>query len=187
MVDSISHNQILTGYAHNSSRKEESSSSGNTTDGIQSKQKDLLSVKSESAQALTYSSDSQMVNGEDNKYGMLQSLVANLLKEQGIDTQIMLGDTTVDIATISQEEAQELVAEDGYFGVEQTSERIFQFAVGVAGGDPSRIDAIKEGVDKGFNEAMEAFGGKLPEISYETYDAVMVKLDNWVAESQGVA
>jgi hypothetical protein len=118
---------------------------------------------------------------------MLQKLVAKLLKEQGIDTKIAIGETETDIAAISPEEAQELVSDDGYFGVKQTSERIFQFAVGIAGGDPSRIEAIKEGIDKGFAEAKEAFGGWLPDISFDTYDAVMKKLDDWVAESGAVA
>jgi len=119
---------------------------------------------------------------------MLQSLVANLLKEQGIDTKIVIGDNNeIDIATLTPDEAQALVADDGYFGVKQTSDRIFQFAVGIAGGDPSRIDAIKEGVDKGFQEALDAFGGTLPDISYDTYDTVMDKLDKWVAEAQAAA
>lgn len=102
----------------------------------------------------------------------------------GVDTKIAIGDSEIDIAILTQEEAQELVADDGYFGVEQTSDRIFQFAIGVAGGDPSQIDAIKEGVDKGFQEALKAFGGELPDISYDTYDAVIEKLDNWANESQ---
>ena len=71
--------------------------------------------------------------------------------------------------------------------MEQTSDRIFQFATGIAGGDTSRIEAIKEGITRGFAEAKEAFGGWLPDISYDTYDAVMKKLDDWVAESNVVA
>jgi hypothetical protein len=39
-------------------------------------------------------------------------------------------------------------------------------------------------VDKGFNEALEAFGGTLPEISYKTYDAVMEKLDAWAENAK---
>jgi len=106
-----------------------------------------------------------------------------MLKEQGIDAVVATGDTTMDIGEISQEEAQELVAEDGYFGVAQTSDRIVDFAIGAAGGDPARLEAIKEGVEKGFNEALEAFGGALPDISYDTYDAVMEKLDAWADEA----
>ena len=34
-------------------------------------------------------------------------------------------------------------------------------------------------MNKGFKEALQAFGGSLPDISYDTYDAVMNKLDTW--------
>jgi hypothetical protein len=34
-------------------------------------------------------------------------------------------------------------------------------------------------VENGFQEALDAFGGRLPDISYDTYDAVMKKLDDW--------
>lgn len=49
----------------------------------------------------------------------------------------------------------------------------------MAGNDPARIDAIREGVEKGFQEAQDAFGGELPQISYDTYDSLMNKLDEW--------
>ncbi len=137
--------------------------------------------------AVTYAGDLVLDSEENGRYGLLRDLVASLLREQGIDTLVIDGDTEIDLPALTPEEASELVAEDGYFGVEQTSERIFRFAVGIAGGDPGRIDAIKEGIDQGFQEALEAFNGYLPDISYDTYDAVMEKLDAWVAESQDVA
>ena len=89
-------------------------------------------------------------------------------------------------AAITPAEAEELIGADGYFGVEQTAERIFQFAVGVAGNDPARLDAIKAGIDRGFAEAKEALGDWLPEISYATYDAVLAKLDEWAAGTTAV-
>ena len=188
MVNSVSHNQIL--YSHSttqSSSLDMTIASSRTENGTQTLSSDTISLRSESTQTVTYAGNMQLEAGERSKYGMLQNLVANLLKEQGINTKITIGDTEIDLTAISQDEAKELVSEDGYFGVEQTSERIFQFAVGVAGGDPSRIAAIKEGIDKGFAEAKEAFGDWLPDISYDTYDAVMKKLDAWVAESKAVA
>jgi hypothetical protein len=102
-----------------------------------------------------------------------------MFKEQGIDYKIATDNSEIDISTVTPEEAQELIADDGYFGVEKTSERIFKFAVGMAGGDPAKIDAIREGVKNGFQEALDAFGGQLPDISYDTYDTVMNKLDDW--------
>ncbi len=188
MIDSVSHNQVQnTLYAHKSYNMEASHVSSTSKDGKETLSVDNVSLRSESTLASTYTSDMQLSAEDGARFGMLRDLVTNLLKEQGIDTKIIAGDTEIDIATLTPEDAQELVADDGYFGVEQTSERIFQFAVGIAGGDPSRIDAIKEGVDRGFNEAKAAFGDWLPDISYDTYDAVMEKLDNWVAESENVA
>ena len=112
-------------------------------------------------------------------FDLLRGLVLNMLKEQGIDTKIANGDSTIDLSKISRQDAQKLIAPDGYFGVDQTSDRIVNFAIAAAGADPSRLDAIKEGVDKGFKEALKAFGGSLPDISYDTYNAVMKKLDTW--------
>jgi hypothetical protein len=133
----------------------------------------------------TYSSTLSPVESADKGYEMLRRLVTSMLKEQGIDFQIATaGSSTIDISEISQDEAQALVADDGYFGVEQTSDRIVNFALSLAGGDVNRLDVIKEGVKNGFNEALEAFGGTLPEISYKTFDVVMQKLDAWAAEAQ---
>lgn len=148
---------------------------------------DTVTISRQSATSVTYSSTLTMdqdIKGDG--FDLLRGLVLNMLKEQGIDFKIASGETgaeEIDISQISQEEAQALVADDGYFGVDKTSERIVNFAIGLAGGDPSRLDAIKEGVNKGFNEALEAFGGQLPEISYQTYDAVMQKLDDWAQNS----
>lgn len=137
--------------------------------------------------AATYSSALTMDrNGQGDGFDLLRGLVLNLLREQGIDSLIATKEadgSVIDIGQIDQEEARALVADDGYFGIDQTSDRIVNFAIGMAGGDPSRLAAIKEGVNKGFNEALEAFGGQLPEISYQTYDAVMNKLDDWARDT----
>lgn len=138
-----------------------------------------LSYSSESI--TTYNRSLSLQGTQNDGYDLLRGLVLNIFEKQGIDYTFEAGDTEVDLRSLSQAEAQDLVADDGYFGVEKTSERIFNFAVGIAGGDPSRIDAIREGVQQGFNEALDAFGGWLPDISYDTYDAVMNKLDEWVA------
>ncbi|MFO7832305.1 MAG: hypothetical protein R6V18_10050, partial [Desulfuromonadaceae bacterium] len=123
-----------------------------------------------------------MKTGSEPQLDLLRSLVIKTFEEQGLASKLSTGETSVDIESLSPEQAQELVAEDGYFGVEQTSERIFKSAVSIAGGDPERLDAIMQGVKDGFAEAEKAFGGTLPDISYQTRDAVMEKLNEW-AES----
>ncbi len=121
-----------------------------------------------------------MHTSEDPQLNLLRSLVLQIFEEQGLATKLSMGDASIDIKSLTPGQAQELVADDGYFGIEQTSERIFQGAIGIAGGDPTRLDAILKGVEKGFAEAEKAFGGTLPEISYKTRDAVLEKLSNWV-------
>ena len=113
-------------------------------------------------------------------FTMLRDLFATTLQEQGIALEVSTGDSTINLQTLTPSQAQDLVAEDGYFGVEKTAQRIFDFAVGLAGNDPSRIDAIRAGIEDGFAQAEEAWGGTLPGISYETRDALMGKLDDWV-------
>ena len=111
---------------------------------------------------------------------LLRDLIARTLEDQGIATRIAVEGGEINLQTFTGEEAQPLIAEDGYFGVDKTSDRIVQFAIGLAGNDPARLDAIRQGVEDGFAEAEKAWGGQLPEISYQTLDAIMEKLDNWV-------
>ena len=134
---------------------------------------------------ITYNSSMSLEGTKGDGFDLLRGLVLNIFKEQGIDYKIQTDDGEIDINEISQTEAQELIADDGYFGVEQTSDRIVELAIGIAGGDPSRLEAIKEGVEKGFQEALDAFGGSLPDISYDTYDSVMEKLDIWAGVDAG--
>ncbi len=144
------------------------------------KSTDSVTISHQKEVSMTYESSLTIQTGDmQDQYNLLRGLVANMLKEQGIDFQIANGKQQIDINTISQEEAVELVADDGYFGIEQTSDRIVDFAIAAAGGDTSKLAAIKEGVEKGFSDALEAFGGTLPDISYNTYDAVFQKLDAW--------
>jgi hypothetical protein len=144
---------------------------------------DTVTISQTSETLATYSSSLNITRDiKGDGFDLLRGLVLNILKEQGIDFKIATGETgaeEIDISQLTQEDAQALIADDGYFGVDKTSDRIVDFAMGIAGGDPSRLDAIKEGVDKGFAEALKAFGGQLPDISYDTYDAVMKKLDDW--------
>lgn len=83
-------------------------------------------------------------------------------------------------------EAQKAIADDGIWGVEQTSNRIVEFAKALTGGDPSKIEEMRSAINKGFKEATKTWGKELPEITSKTYDAIMEKLDKWAAESQAI-
>jgi len=164
-------NKNLEGLAKNKTEK--------ATESV-SRQSDSVSISYHEEVSMTYSSTLTIQTGDtQDQYNLLRGLVTNMLKEQGIDFKVANGDQEIDISKLSQEEATGLIADDGYFGVEQTSDRIVDFAIAIAGNDPTRLDAIREGIEKGFNDALEAFGGWLPDISYDTYDAAMNKLDDW--------
>lgn len=140
---------------------------------------DQVSLNLSAETVTTYNSSLSLENKNSDGYDLLRGLVLNIFKDQGIEYTVATDNAEIDIRTLTPEKAQELIAEDGYFGVEKTSERIVQFAIGMAGGDSSRIDVIRQGIEKGFQQALDAFGGSLPDISYKTYDSVMQKLDDW--------
>jgi len=95
------------------------------------------------------------------------------------------GDFTVDAAT--KEQAQKDIAEDGYWGVEQTSQRIFDFACALAGDDVEAMEKMQKAFEKGFKEATGAWGKELPDISQKTRDAVNKKFDEYYNSKKEVA
>ena len=116
----------------------------------------------------------------------LRQMIVNLFKEQGLSARIAVNETTIDFQELTPGQARDLIAEDGYFGVAQTSDRIVETAVALAGSDPEKLDQIKAGIDRGFEMAAQALGGALPDISSRTYDAVMEKLDAWAQAGSAV-
>lgn len=81
------------------------------------------------------------------------------------------------IAELSQEEAAELVSEDGLFGIAQTSERIANFVINGAAGNEDMLRAGREGMLQGFKEAEALWGGELPEISQQTMQESIKMVD----------
>ncbi|GGD47018.1 hypothetical protein GCM10012288_21570 [Malaciobacter pacificus] len=89
------------------------------------------------------------------------------------------------ILELTPQEAQDLVSEDGFFGVEQTSNRVANFVFSFAGDDLELLQKGKEGIIQGFQEAEKLFGGKLPEISYETQNRTLALLDEKISSLGG--
>lgn len=100
---------------------------------------------------------------------------------QAFKEGIQNGTVEVDQATIDK--AKEDVAEDGYYGVEKTSDRLVDFAKAISGGDPEKIELLRDAVVKGFQQAEELWGDELPQISKDTFTATMDKFDAWAKES----
>ena len=81
-------------------------------------------------------------------------------------------------------QAKELISEDGFFGVKQTTARIVDFAKALVGEGASeeQIEKMRAAVQKGFDEVARMFGGfdKLPDVTKETYTAIMQSFDSWI-------
>lgn len=90
------------------------------------------------------------------------------------------GDFTVDAETKAKAQAD--IAEGGYWSVEETSKRILDFATALTGGDPDKLESMRDAFLKGYKQAEEMWGGKLPEISQKTYDAVLKGFDEKAKE-----
>ena len=81
--------------------------------------------------------------------------------------------------TVTPEEqaaAAAAIAEDGPWGVEAVSDRLVNMAVKFADGDESKYNMMKSAIEAGFKMAEAMWGGRLPDISYKTFDATMTKL-----------
>lgn len=121
----------------------------------------------------------------------LRSIVEQLITKQGTafgkatDDEmwkfLAKGEFTVSADVKAQAEAD--IAEDGYWGVEQTSDRILDFAKALAGNDPDKAEEMLEAFKEGFKQATKAWGDELPEISQKTYDAVQEKFEVWKNET----
>lgn len=81
------------------------------------------------------------------------------------------------ITELSVDEAKDLVSEDGFFGVTQTSNRVSDFVFSFAGEDLELLQKGRDGIVQGFEEAKEMFGGELPEISYKTQERTLALID----------
>ena len=151
----------------------------------QTVQQEVNTERKEEVKALQ---DEYQVSKEANLTQLLstvQALVDNRAGEKSFEVQYEefqsflkdIGYEGKAIADLSPEEATELVSEDGFFGVAQTSERIANFVIAGSGGDENLLRAGREGVLQGFKEAEEIWGGKLPDISYETIDKAVALID----------
>ncbi len=81
------------------------------------------------------------------------------------------------ITQLSVDEANELLSEDGFFGITQTSDRVANFVFSFAGDDLELLQKGRDGVVQGFEEALKMFGGELPEISYKTQERTLSLID----------
>lgn len=127
---------------------------------------------------------SQTVTGNSLSQGSLASKdtkdVLNFLSGKGSLDGLTLEDIGYEgkpITQLSEDEATELLSDEGFFGITQTSNRVSDFVFSFAGDDLELLEKGREGIVKGFEEAEKLFGGELPEISYKTQERTLSLID----------
>ena len=162
------------------------------------------SSESSSKQTKTYKPNPELVEklkkDQETRKQQLLDLVRKMFNQQAttvatadVDIKIpsedelwkTLASGKFEVDEETKKQATEDISEDGYWGVNKTSERILDFANALTGGDPSKLQTMVDAFKKGYEQAEKTWGGKLPEISQKTYNAVMNGFKK-LAEENGI-
>ncbi len=91
-----------------------------------------------------------------------------------------LADGNYEVDEETQAQAKEAISEDGEYGVKKASERMFQFALALTGGDEEKMKEMQDAVAKGYEKAEKTWGKELPEISKQTLEATNKLFDDYL-------
>ncbi len=108
-------------------------------------------------------------------------------KANGNDIWTLLSGGKVNVSAAEKAQAQKDIGEDGYWGVKQTSQRLFDFASALAGDDVEKMKKMQAAMEKGFKLATKSWGKDLPGICGETLDAANKLFDEYYKSKESEA
>jgi len=130
----------------------------------------------------------------EERTASLRSLVERMMKKQGktvAESGVLDFENGTNLAQVfkglevdeeTRLQAQKDTAEDGYWGAEKTSDRILEFAKGLAGDDPELAKKMLGAIKQGFEEAGKAWGEDLPGLCQDTMKLALEKVNKWIDE-----
>ncbi len=161
--------------------------SADTTATNNSKNKNYVTLSKENKAIVE-----QLKADAEQRTAQLRSLVESMILKQNKTFQVgsltdermyeMLRKGELEVSPEVRAQAQKDIAEDGYWGVEQTSERLFSFAKAISGGDVSKAEDLIAAMEKGFKLATKSWGDDLPEICQNTLKSATEKIRNWAKQ-----
>jgi hypothetical protein len=192
-VNGVTNNVAQTyGYKadkKNESKTEENKSNAGKDSGV------IYEPSEEASKTQKYKPDAETIArlkaDADNRKAQFVEMVRQMLTSQGNavnkanDIWSLLREGKLDVDAATRDQAIKDISEGGYWSVEETSKRILDFATALTGGDPDKIDEMQRAFEKGFKMAEKMWGGKLPEISQKTFDAVIAGFDK-MREDAGI-
>jgi len=116
----------------------------------------------------------QLKQDMEARQNQLSSIVQEMLgKQAGASNlaSLFTADKLKNVSAADIAQAKQDVSEDGYYGVKQTSQRLFDFACALAGDDVEKMKEMQAAMEKGFKLATKAWGTDLPDICQNTIDA----------------
>lgn len=93
-----------------------------------------------------------------------------------------IGYTGKNPLSMNKDELNALIGENGFFGLQNTANRIADFVIQGAGDDLEKLQKGFEGMKNGFKEAEKLWGGKLPQLSQDTIDKAIEKVSAKIDE-----
>lgn len=190
-INSVESTAAYTAPVQQNTKTAEKADTSKTTaedTGVVYEKSTTSSQKNTYSQKATYSKESivaRLKADAEARTSQLRSLVEQMMSSQGQkigqadDMWKFLASGNYTVSPEVKAQAQADIADDGYWGVEQTSDRIVEFAKALTGGDSEKAEEMRAAFEKGFKAATKSWGSKLPDISQRTYDAVMKKFDEW--------
>lgn len=130
----------------------------------------------------------QLKQDEVNRRNQLTSLVQKMFSGQaGVSklADLFSPENLKKVSAADIAQAKEDVSEDGYWGVKQTSQRLFDFASALAGDDVEKMKEMQAAMEKGFKKATAAWGGDLPGLCQDTLKAANQLFDDYYASKNG--
>lgn len=126
----------------------------------------------------------QLKQDDANRRSQLVSLVQQMFSGQaGVSklSDLFTPENLKNVSATDIAKAKEDVSEDGYWGVKQTSQRLFDFASALAGDDVEKMKEMQAAMEKGFKQATKAWGDELPDICKDTLAAANKLFDDYYA------
>lgn len=123
-----------------------------------------------------------LVNMQSTKNGEAKGLTYDQIMEK-YNGKLKDFYKNLEVDDTTRQKAQAEIAEDGFWGVKQTSERTINFAKALSGGDPSKIPLLRQSIEDAYKAAEKSWGGQLPDICKQTQAATLKGLDDWANEA----
>lgn len=142
-------------------------------------------VKTEETGTVTYKPPKKLTSQQvdqinEQRTASFQRMLTDMLGKQAKNDKLANGrNKDLFTAPSDAKKAAAAIGPGGEYSVDAVATRILDMAKSLAGGDTSKITVLRDAVEKGFRAAGVEWGGKLPDISHDTYTEVMNRFDVW--------